>query len=178
MKNRIFSIVLAFVLCLFMSINVFAATPLEEDGATDSKDVTAGYVAGQASAPVYKVDISWGSMTFTYTAASTGTWNPSTHVYDGAVPAAWTFEENANKITVTNHSNAAVTAVITEENVTQGLTFSWDNDTLELATADNGENGAAGTPTTASALLTVSGTLTASEEPVTIGTVTVTLETE
>jgi|GEM_PF-1871511 len=142
-----------------------------------SKDVTANYVAGQTSEPVYMVDISWGSMTFTYTAASTGTWNPTTHTYDGVTAAKWTCAENANKITVTNHSNAAVTATITESNVTEGITFAWDKTTLELATADNGENGAAGTPTTASALLTVSGTLTASEELETIGTVTVTLET-
>lgn len=57
---------------------------------------------------VYSVDVSWGSMEFTYEDEIEGTWNPATHNYDGAKPAGWTCEDKANEVTVTNHSNAAV----------------------------------------------------------------------
>ena len=69
----------------------------------------------------------------------------------------------------------AVVVDIANSNVTDGITLTWDDASLELATADNGENGAAGTPTTATAKLTVSGNLAETTDKVTIGTVTLTL---
>ena len=52
-----------------------------------------------------QVDISWGAMSFKYTA---GDWNPDDHSYD---EGAWEPTANdANKITVTNNSNVAVNA--------------------------------------------------------------------
>ena len=58
-----------------------------------------------------------------------------------------------------------------------GVTLTWDKETLTLPTADNGENGAAGTPTTDSALLIVTGTITDTGAKQTLGTVTITLKT-
>lgn len=73
--------------------------------------VEVNYVKGEQSPVVHKVDITWGSMEFTYTAAAKGTWNPETHNFDNpGVSGQWSCQGNANAITVTNHSNAAITA--------------------------------------------------------------------
>lgn len=181
--KKIFSILLAVMMIAAMSVTAFAAEL--PDKATDdakSKDVTANYVAGESGGTVYKVDIEWGSMEFTYTAASEGTWDPETHSYDGATAASWTCVTDddattvdANEIRVTNHSNAAVTVSLAVTDVeNDGVTVSCD-DVLSLATADNGVNGAAGTATTASATVAVTGTLAESTQSVKIGTITLTL---
>ncbi|MDD4422581.1 MAG: leucine-rich repeat protein, partial [Eubacteriales bacterium] len=61
---------------------------------------------------VVSVDVTWGSMEFTY---SDGTWNPETHEYEGT---GWTVDENANKISVTSTSNVPVTVSYTFEQET------------------------------------------------------------
>ena len=92
------------------SITAFAdvSFPKEEGNNQESFDVNAKYVLGGKESTVYSVDVTWGSMDFTYTSAFKGNWNPTTHQYDGATDAKWTCKENANVITVTNHSNAGV----------------------------------------------------------------------
>ena len=93
----------------------FTPTTSGTSSATTSnnvKDVNVTYVPGVPSANIYSVDITWGSMEFTYTAASEGTWNPSTHKFDNKVASSWSCEENANMITITNHSNMSITAAL------------------------------------------------------------------
>ena len=167
--------VLLLTLALFCALAVpsFAATVGE--GGSDSANVKGSYVAGSTAATVYSVDIRWGSMEITYTGASEGTWNPLTHKYDGATEAAWSCGNNANLITVTNHSNAAVTATLayaSGEGFT-GITGEFDSSTLNLATASGTERDNA---PTGSAKLTLKGALASGVENKTvIGTVTVTL---
>ena len=55
-------------------------------------------------------------MEFTYTAASEGTWDPSTHAFTDKESASWSFANN--KITVTNHSNAEVKATFSYTSTT------------------------------------------------------------
>ena len=74
----------------------------------NSTPVKGTYVANVSAETVYSVDINWGSMEFTCTVDNEGTWNPQTHTYDNATPGAWSCEEGANVVTVTNHSNAQV----------------------------------------------------------------------
>lgn len=171
--KKILSLVLALALVMSLGVTAFAA----EINGDNSKDVTANYQAGEASQKVYLVDIVWGSLEFTYTDASEGTWDPETHTYTGTKAAEWSCAEGANKVSVTNHSNAEVTVEIANSNVLEGVTMTWDKATLTLPTADNGENGAAGTPTTDSALLIVTGTITDTGAKQTLGTVTITLKT-
>ena len=175
--KKIFAVLLAALMLMSLSVTAFAAElPADATDDAKSKDVTAEYVGATPSAVVHKVDIEWGSMEFTYTAASEGTWDPESHTYTGATEAKWTYTEGANEVKVTNHSNAAVTVDIANSNVTEGITFTWDKTSLALATADNATvEGGAGTPTTDTAKLTVSGDLAASEQKVTIGTITLTL---
>ena len=175
--KKILSLILALALVMSLGVTAFAAE-LNDETTAGSKDVTASYVAGDSGKKVYLVDIVWGSLEFTYTDASEGTWDPETHTYDGTSEAKWSCAEGANKVDVTNHSNAEVTVEIANSNVLEGVTMSWDKATLTLPTADNkaGENGE-GVPTTDSALLSVEGEIAATTEKITLGTVTITLKT-
>ena len=90
---------------------VSAANPIQSvtTGNTDSADVFGSFVAGAAAGTVYRIDIAWGDLEFTYTDAALGTWNPATHAYTGGTTAAWTIDNtDGDKITVANHSNAGV----------------------------------------------------------------------
>ena len=147
-------------------------------GGTASCDVKATYVAGSsggAGATVYNVDIVWGDMAFTYTEEA-GVWNPATHETTGAGGGVWSVNNSGgNKIKVTNHSNAAVTATFsyTPASGYDSIHGSFDNTTLNLATAVGTE--VANAPS-GSAALTLDGALASSTAAnTTIGTITVTL---
>ena len=175
----------ALVLTLAM---VFSLAPLsayadtiDRVGGTASCDVKATYRAdssggaGGAGGTVYNVDITWGDMAFTYTAAA-GIWDPTTHKTTGAEGGAWTVDkEGGNTITVTNHSNTDVTAVFSyaaAEGFT-GISGIFDNASLALKSAVGTEvaNAPKGT-----AALTLDGALGSDTTAnTTIGTITVTL---
>ena len=172
----------ALVLTLAM---VFSLAPLsayadtiDRVGGTASHDVTATYVdgsSGGAGGTVYSVDIAWGDMTFTYTAAA-GTWDPANHTYTGAEGGAWTVDKDGgNTITVTNHSNSGVTAAFSyaADAGFTGISGSFDKESLALKTAVGTEvaNAPSGT-----AALTLTGALGSDTTAnTTIGTITVTL---
>ena len=172
----------ALVLTLAM---VFSLAPLsayadtiDRVGGTASHDVTATYVdgsSGGAGGTVYSVDIAWGDMAFTYTAAA-GTWDPANHTYTGAEGGVWTVDkEGGNTITVTNHSNTEITASIdyTPAPGYDSISGSFDKTSLVLATAVDTEVSNAPND---SAALTLTGALdSAATANTTIGTITVTL---
>lgn len=172
--KKLTALLLAIMLVAAMPTTVFAAS-ITTAGGSNSADVTGSYEAGSATGTVYSVEVSWGSMAFTYTGASTGTWNPDTHAYSGTVSAAWSCAENANKITVTNHSNKAVAAALTYSQGAgySGVTGAFNNNSLSLATAVGTKVASA---PSASALLTLTGELASSvTEAATIGSVTVSI---
>ncbi|WP_296069192.1 hypothetical protein [uncultured Gemmiger sp.] len=175
----------ALVLTLAM---VFSLAPLsayadtiDRVGGTASHDVTATYKAdssggaGGAGSTVYSVDITWGDMAFTYKAEA-GTWDPKTHSFTGADGGAWTVDkEGGNKIKVTNHSNAEITASIayTPAPGYDSISGSFDKTSLVLATAVDTEVSNAPND---SAALTLTGALDSKTAANTkIGTITVTL---
>lgn len=176
---------LALVLTLAM---VFSLAPLSAYAVTNNTintangtathDVTATYVAGTsggAGGTVYSVDIDWGDMAFTYTEEA-GVWNPETHQTTGAGGGIWkATTTDGNKIKVTNHSNAAVTATFSYAAATgyDTISGSFDKATLNLATAVDTEVSNAPSDTAA---LTLTGALASSTAAnTTIGTITVTL---
>lgn len=178
MKKLITAILAVAMLCT-MSLTAFAANPITTGNGTDTKDVKASY-SDRTSATVYSVAITWGAMEFTYSSASDGVWDPDTRTYSDVKTAEWT--STTNSITVTNSSNAAVTATLAfaAEIGYTGIAGSFAENSgtandgiLELPTA---VGTAGGTAPSATATLKLSGDLAATTAAnTTIGTVTVTL---
>lgn len=173
--KKIFAVILTIALLSFASINTFAASPIKSYGGSDSAEVKGTYKAGSPAATVYSVEISWGSMEFTYTDASKGTWNPVDHKYDGVKKAEWSCAEGENKIEVKNHSNADVKVQLsyTPNSGYGEITGTFSDSTLNLASAEGSQPSNA---PSLSATLDLDGELS-NETPAktTIGTVTVTL---
>lgn len=114
MKKFFTTLALILALSLCVSLTAFATEPdIGENNGTASVTVNGTYNAGSVAQEVISVDVSWGSMSFTYHDTVEGTWNDETHNFDDAVAAHWTCATNANKITVTNHSNTDVEAQLT-----------------------------------------------------------------
>ncbi len=173
--KKVLTIILTLALLSMTSVTAFAASPITANGGSDSADVKGTYVAGGTATTVYSVDITWGSMDFTYTDASQGTWNPQTHQYDDAASAKWSCAADANKIEVTNHSNAAVNAQFSyaSESGYSGINGTFSKNTLNLDTA---VGTAFSSAPSGSVTLSLTGELSSETAANTkIGTVTVTL---
>ena len=174
--KQIFTLALTFLLVFsLVTVTAFAAdATINAAGGTATKPVTASYRSGAGGGTVYSVDITWGSMAFTYSEGSGSTWNPATHTYSSGGEGGWS--NSGNTVTVTNHSNTEVTATLayasTEE--FKGISGSFGNkSTMNLATAVNTPFASAPTDTAA---LTLSGTLASTlTDPTTVGTITVTI---
>lgn len=179
---------LAISLMFTLSATVIAAdTEINDTNSSSTQDVTASYNAAEETEKIYQVDITWGSMEFVYNEAYQGVWNPETHVYENATEGGWTCEVDANKVTVTNHSNDSIVvkmenSIKTEYQSTIAEMY-WTNEneekiiSLALGNADNGlgVNGA-GKETSGVMYLNLSGTMNETSGKTTIGTVTVTLQ--
>ena len=137
--KKIMSLVLALALVLSMGVTVFAAgnsgsttvtDPTDTEHNSESIDVTAGYTAPSYTVEktVYHVVVAWSQTgTITYTGDQfTYTWNPGEGDYgryDQTGEAAhWTVNDAKVAITVTNKSNAAITATCAEPTEETGIT--------------------------------------------------------
>lgn len=172
--KKLLSVLLALTLVLSMSMTAFAADTSPKTGVGDNGSaeisVNGTYEAGSSATEVISVDISWGAMDFTYTGASDGTWNPSDHSYTGSTEAGWT--ASGNEITVTNHSNAGVTASLSFTASVEGITGTFSNESLNLATAVGTTYEAA--PNGTSTFTITGGQIDADQ---TLGTITVSIKT-
>ena len=137
-----------------------------------SAEVKGTYQAGSSGAVVYSVDIAWTDMSFTYTGAGEGTWDPETHQYSGSSEGAWTASDDS--ITVTNHSNAPVTATASyaADPDYGSTTMTFDNNGATVATAVGTEVASA---PSATITVTPGGTLAQSANGGKIGTITVSI---
>jgi hypothetical protein len=122
MRKKLISGAMALVLLASLPMTSLAAdnATLGENG-SQNIDVHGTYDKGTTKT-VYSVEVSWGSMEFTYSEGSLGTWQPGDHTYSGAAGASWSCEADANKVTVVNHSNAAVTAQLSFDPQGSGVT--------------------------------------------------------
>lgn len=136
----------AAALTMSMGMTALAVTTTIEGSNRSTKtQVTGYYDEGNGGGTVYKVDVEWEGMTFTYSANSSGTWNPNTHDFEGASESGWS--SNTNGIKITNHSNAPITAKLSFQ-PTSGypdITASWGTDGTEsgeytLASAAEGNS--------------------------------------
>lgn len=177
MKKKLLSCTLAVVLALSVSTTVFA-TELERQ----TNSVYGTYEPMADAATVYKVDVAWGSMEFTYNAAEIiKIWNPKTHKYDEQKvgEGRWSCGKDANKVTVTNHSNKALTATVTAKitDADGGISAKVTDETISLADASTGATtDVPGIPSVGAAAIDLAGALTdTTANNTSIGTVTVTI---
>lgn len=171
--KKIVSMILALVMIMSLSVTAFAAEGVT-NGGTDTSDVKGTY-SSTATVTVYSVDIAWDGLSFTYNGAFEGNWNPKTHEYEDATAAGWAAGNGT--ITVTNHSNTAITATpsytAVEAYKSAGVSFS--SSALEVASADNGVDGSAGTAVTGTITVTPTGSLPEGTKDAVIGTITITI---
>ena len=169
--KKITSVLAAAALVCTMSTTAFAADQTGVGTGNYNADVKGTYQAGDASATVYSVDITWEDMSFTYTAAGQGTWDPENHSYTGGSEASWSSSKN---ITVTNHSNAAVTATAKFEADSgyESTSMEFGNNEATVATAEGTQVSAA---PSATITVTPGGTLADTANGGKIGTITVTI---
>lgn len=148
-----------------------AAASIDSSGGT-SHDVLAKYIEG-AQTDAYKVELKWGSMQFTYSAAKEE-WNVDDHVWDIVDAGGWKVNgTDANVITITNHSSKSVTAKLgfTSE---AGIGGSFSKTNVVVGSAAD-----AGKAVVETVTFTPTGTLTKTKDNaegfVTVGKITVTL---
>ena len=155
------------------------AATINSAGGTDSHAVYGTYQPEGEAPTVYSVDVSWGSMEFTYTdGAVSKTWDPSTHQYTESVgEGSWSNQDGANKVTVTNRSNKALTATVEATTLDSyaGITAKADKASLSLADASiDATTTKPGHPSTESTTISLTGALTdKNANKATIGSVTV-----
>lgn len=135
--KKLLSILLAVAMVMAMSTAAFAAGSSEIlDAGTQDITVKAEY-KNNVSAPADSicVDILWESMEFTYTVSGNLEWDANKHAYNDKTHGAWT--ASGNTITVTNHSNIAVTAAFSFAANAEysSVTGSFDNSSIRLPSA-------------------------------------------
>ena len=177
MKKKVLSLCMAAALVLGSGTAAMADT-LTSKGDSTRKNVTGKYTQIEP-ATVYKVDVKWGSMDFTYQGADTVRhWNPETHEYQEALEGTgkWLFfNEGDNAITVTNYSNKAITATITAKIETEGIKADILDPVIRLEDESKGASETtAGTASSGTAKVSLLGDLDKTTTANTkIGTVTI-----
>lgn len=147
--KKLFAILFAVALMATLSVSVFAET------VDNSKniDVKAEYKDNSTTPDKISVDVSWGTMEFTYTKSGEMNWSDVDHDYNDNTKAEWT--ATGNTVTLVNHSNVGVTATFDfaagegydGENGIKGI---FSNKTLDLKSA-------LGVGTDAASLVTLTG---------------------
>lgn len=116
--KKFLTLFLAVVMLFSLSIPAFADQSIEsENGSTNAIPVKIK-TENTTEASVYKVDVSWESLEFTYVFGNKGTWQPGSHSYANPVQGTWKNNKTTSTITVTNHSNVGIsfTAAIVDAN--------------------------------------------------------------
>lgn len=166
-------IVLTLAAASMLCLPALAETSLTGTGQQATIEVEAQYVDNVQTPIVYSVDISWGAMDFTYTETGTRTWNPTNHSYSGEPTGSWNAE--GNTITVTNHSNADVTADFAFQPA-EGITGLDGKFSVPQGALAAGEvNNYSGAKSVQSSL-TLDGSYTENTDMTTVGSVTVTIQ--
>lgn len=168
MMKKIIAATLALTLSMSMGNFVYAA----ED---ESADIKATYQAGKENTDtVYSVDVKWGSLEYTYSSGVKKSWNPTTLKYkETSGTSSWTCQEGADQITVTNNSNADITASLAYDRTDSNITGTFTNSKIGLKSAEGTSVGESPSATT---ILSLKGALSdTTAEKKEIGNVTVTI---
>ncbi len=136
----------------------------------ESKDLTVSYSPTTQAGTVYSVDILWENedFNFDYAAGNQGDWNPAEHEFGAVTGDGWT--DRDLKVTVVNHSNAAVktSMSLVDADGEDGVSVTSDKEEVTLLTAEN--TAVEDAPSTVYTL-TVSGTPTKSSAKIATATV-------
>ena len=166
--KKLTSLLLALIMVVSLSTVAFAAET--NNGIGDySAEVTGSYVAGTTSSgTIFSVDIDWTDMSFTYHAEKAPVWDPEEHKYSETAKAYW---EGEGTVTVTNHSNAKISATpkYTAGEGFSDATMNFSPSVLNVASAESGSE-QIGTIT-----VTPDGFLPKMDSAKTIGSITVTI---
>lgn len=171
--KRIISLMMTMALLLSALCVGAAAASIDSSGGT-SHDVWAKYIEG-AQTDAYKVELKWGSMQFTYSAAKEE-WNVDDHVWDIVDAGGWKVNgTDANVITITNHSSKSVTAKLGFTSTSEaGIGGSFSKTNVVVGSAAD-----AGKAVVETVTFTPTGTLTKTKDNaegfVTVGKITITL---
>ena len=173
--KKIISLILALALVMSLSVTAFASETNDGSKAT-TINVSGTFKTAGAAGEKISVDVAWEGMAFTYTEGAAGEWLPGEHKYAEDGEGAWS--TNKGTVTVTNHSNAAVTATLSFAPAVTGVvgTFTESSGTandnvLTLTTAVGTEVDAA---PSATAEFGITGAAI-TENKDTLGTITVTI---
>ena len=168
MMKKIIAATLALTLSMSMGNFVYAA----ED---ESADIKATYQAGKENTDtVYSVDVKWGSLEYTYSSGVTKSWDPTTLKYkETSGTSSWTCQEGADQITVTNNSNADITASLAYAETGSNITGTFTNSKIGLKSAEGTNVGKSPSETTTLSLKGALSDTTAVKKE--IGKVTVTI---
>ena len=168
MMKKIIAATLALTLSMSMGNLVYAV----ED---KSADIRATYQAGKENTDtVYSVDVKWGSLEYTYSSGVTKSWDPTTLKYkETSGTSSWTCQEGADQITVTNNSNADITASLAYGKIDSNITGTFTNSKIGLKSAEGTNVGESPSETTTLSLKGALSDTTAEKKE--IGKVTVTI---
>lgn len=168
MKKKIIAATLALTLSMSMGNLVYAV----ED---KSADIKATYQAGKENTDtVYSVDVKWGSLEYTYSSGVTKSWDPTTLKYkETSGTSSWTCQAGADQITVTNNSNADITASLAYAKTDSNITGTFTNSKIGLKSAEGTNVGESPSETTTLSLEGALSDTTAEKKE--IGNVTVTI---
>ena len=191
--KKYLSMILVLVMVFALAVPAFAAGDVDTVEGNASQEVTAGYTkpSDTAAAVVYRVTLTWEptatEKALSYTGKqSTYTWDTTGLVYKENVDTAEGWEGSTGyKLTVTNYSNAAVTAA-TSADVKYNLSLSKpgsESETLKSAadgieytdTTTQGKVSTAEFTYTYSAADGATAPAIADVTTVTVGTITVTV---
>ena len=168
MMKKIIAATLALTLSMSMGNLVYAV----ED---KSAEIKATYQAGKENTDtVYSVDVKWGSLEYTYSSSVTKSWDPTTLKYkETSGTSSWTCQDGADQITVTNNSNADITASLAYDKIDSNITGTFTNSKIGLKSAEGTNVGESPSETTTLSLKGALSDTTAAKEE--IGNVTVTI---
>ena len=105
--KKLIALLMALILVISRSATVFA-DEATSDGEVLSNKVTVIIDSSSVPDDVFYVVVNWNSLNFTYSFGDRPVWNPEEHVYETKGEGYWDKQEAG--ISVTNHSNVAISA--------------------------------------------------------------------